>query len=295
MALSKFIPAITNFKEALFAGHFGPIGVGAVFYIEVALREIPNDGSRDRLRALYTPVVLFIVFSSVLAHGVTIPIAKLGPNVVRRTTSLSARRTVSFTSRPTSSRDVSPPQTSEGKPGHPEGALEREIWNPLWSAWVGLGHVVVFWRKDSFWRKENKHQMLVRQRGSVISAPRNAKRTSAIEERSAAPSTPSQQQQQQGEEAPSTPTMPKPAHVPSAAPHAGGDGPGSWGAQLQDALRREMMAERKEARDEEQKRVSRLLAQAGTSSRPLNGVGDTAAGEQDGGPATPGGSKVRFE
>lgn len=71
VALSKLIPAITSLKEAFFAGHFGPIGVGAVFYIEVALREIPTDGSRDRLRALYTPVVLFIVFSSVLVHGVT--------------------------------------------------------------------------------------------------------------------------------------------------------------------------------------------------------------------------------
>ncbi len=50
----------------------GPIGVGAVFYIQVALKQLPDDGTRDRLRAVYSPVVLFIVFSSVLTHGITI-------------------------------------------------------------------------------------------------------------------------------------------------------------------------------------------------------------------------------
>ncbi len=43
-----------------------PIGVGAVFYIQVALRELPDDGTRDRVRAIYAPLVLFMVFSSVL-------------------------------------------------------------------------------------------------------------------------------------------------------------------------------------------------------------------------------------
>lgn len=56
-----------TWREATFAGFFGPIGkfnhpftsknvlnstgVGAIFYTQVALEVIPNDGSRERLRA----------------------------------------------------------------------------------------------------------------------------------------------------------------------------------------------------------------------------------------------------
>ena len=97
IACYKIIPALTNVKEAVFSGWFGPIGVGACFYIQVALEKIPDDGTRNHLREVYSPVVLFLVFSSILTHGVTIPISKLGPTVVRRTATLS--KTIS---RPTS-------------------------------------------------------------------------------------------------------------------------------------------------------------------------------------------------
>lgn len=153
VALSKAIPAVKNVSESLFAGWFGPIGVGAVFYIEVALREIPDDGSRDRLRAVYTPVVLFCVFSSILTHGVTIPIVKLGPSLVRRTASFSQNRTISFTSRP--SREAS-------NEAHPT----KKIWNPLYSLAQGVKCLILFWRQDSFWRRENSHQ----RRNRIINA-----------------------------------------------------------------------------------------------------------------------------
>jgi NhaP-type Na+/H+ or K+/H+ antiporter len=142
VAMWKAIPAITSFSEALFAGWFGPIGVGAVFYIQVALREIPDDGTRDRLRAVYTPVVLFCVFSSVLTHGVTIPLAKIGPGIVRRTTSFSAQKTLSFTAKP--SRNSGSPTSSSVEDDVSNGGagsatnppVAKEVWNPLWSlAW----------------------------------------------------------------------------------------------------------------------------------------------------------------
>lgn len=69
---TKGIPALRNLRESAFAGWFGPIGVGAVFYIQVALRELPDDGSRDHLRNLYTPIVLFLIFASVSVHGITV-------------------------------------------------------------------------------------------------------------------------------------------------------------------------------------------------------------------------------
>lgn len=76
LALRKMIPALPSFREAAFAGFFGPIGVGAIYYTQVALQEIPDDGSRDRLRTVIAPVVYFLVLTSIIVHGITIPIGK---------------------------------------------------------------------------------------------------------------------------------------------------------------------------------------------------------------------------
>lgn len=85
LALYKIIPALHTWQQGFFTGWFGPIGVGAVYYIEVAIRSVPDDHTRDHLRRITSPVVLFCVFSSVLTHGVTIPITYFGPRVVRHT------------------------------------------------------------------------------------------------------------------------------------------------------------------------------------------------------------------
>ncbi|PWY98523.1 hypothetical protein BCV70DRAFT_201833 [Testicularia cyperi] len=183
IAATRVIPALRNFKESAFAGWFGPIGVGAVFYIQVALRQLPDDGTRDRLREVYTPVVLFCVFGSVLTHGITIPISKLGPGVMRRTATLTKTRSITF-SRPVSrSNTIQPPSSAEssGEPsdlpdsdssaveGSPQtGAYPAKVsrghvgfndegkvlWNPLLAVGEWAIHVFAFWRKDSFWRKE---------------------------------------------------------------------------------------------------------------------------------------------
>jgi len=49
-------------------------GVGAVFYTQVALQYIPD--SRGELRNVVTPVVYFLVMTSVVIHGITIPLGK---------------------------------------------------------------------------------------------------------------------------------------------------------------------------------------------------------------------------
>lgn len=89
----KIIPALRNWKEAVFAGWFGPIGVGAVYYIEVAIRKVPDDGTREHLRRVVNPVVLFCVFSSIVTHGFTVPIVYFGPGVVRHTRTLTRAST----------------------------------------------------------------------------------------------------------------------------------------------------------------------------------------------------------
>jgi hypothetical protein len=88
LALYKFIPTIRTWREAIFTGWFGPIGVGAIFYYTVALESIPADGPNAHAREILEPVVYFMVLSSVIAHGITIPlfyISKFATRTLTRT------------------------------------------------------------------------------------------------------------------------------------------------------------------------------------------------------------------
>ncbi|CAK9787176.1 hypothetical protein CC85DRAFT_296295 [Cutaneotrichosporon oleaginosum] len=73
--LSPIIPALPTWREALFAGYFGPIGVGALFYAQVALHWVPH--SRTQLHDTVLPVVYFLIMTSIIVHGITIPIGML--------------------------------------------------------------------------------------------------------------------------------------------------------------------------------------------------------------------------
>lgn len=210
IAATKLIPALRDFKESAFAGWFGPIGVGAVFYIQVALRQLPDDGTRDRLRAVYSPVVLFMVFASVLTHGITIPISKLGPGVMRRTATLTKTRSITF-SRPVSRSNTiqvqtpnrdgssSPEHSDAGRaPASSQGSSRghvgfdesgKPLWNPLVAAGDWAVHVLAFWRKDSFWRKDvipGKHNAFQHHGHSVnkneISGPSKPVRQRSVED-----------------------------------------------------------------------------------------------------------------
>lgn len=71
--LLRRLPAIWYFgpleskQERLFAGWFGPIGVGAIFYAISSAQQLKDH---DR----FIPLTCFIVMSSVLAHGITVPL-----------------------------------------------------------------------------------------------------------------------------------------------------------------------------------------------------------------------------
>jgi len=64
---TRLIPALQSYREGAFTGYFGCIGVSAVFYVQVALENIPEE--REHLRAVITPVVYFMVLTSVIVHG----------------------------------------------------------------------------------------------------------------------------------------------------------------------------------------------------------------------------------
>ncbi|GAA97563.1 uncharacterized protein L969DRAFT_91475 [Mixia osmundae IAM 14324] len=80
-----WIPDIVDAREAVFAGFFGPMGVGAVYYAQVALRELPEE--RTHLREVIVPTVYMVVLCSVIVHGTTLPISSFGTKVVTRTLS----------------------------------------------------------------------------------------------------------------------------------------------------------------------------------------------------------------
>ncbi|KAI0381097.1 Sodium/hydrogen exchanger family-domain-containing protein [Hypomontagnella monticulosa] len=69
---------VKNWKEAIFMGYFGPIGVGAVYYLQhtrllFPREEVASARERELLDAI-CPVVYFLVLFSILVHGLSIPV-----------------------------------------------------------------------------------------------------------------------------------------------------------------------------------------------------------------------------
>ncbi|KAG6331589.1 hypothetical protein ID866_7498, partial [Astraeus odoratus] len=90
--LYKFIPDVKTIREAVFSGHFGPIGIGAVYISTLALQYLPKPedlpkGQAEFLASTIQPIVAFMVLCSVAIHGLSIPFFSLG----RRVHSVSSR------------------------------------------------------------------------------------------------------------------------------------------------------------------------------------------------------------
>ncbi|GMF86230.1 hypothetical protein AFCA_000057 [Aspergillus flavus] len=95
IALKRFNPDIKTYREALFCGHFGPMGVGALF-LSMEARDILNSScSRTKMQPgddwdkyacetveLVWPVVCFTVLGSVVVHGLSMSIAKLARTLI---------------------------------------------------------------------------------------------------------------------------------------------------------------------------------------------------------------------
>ncbi|KAI2698696.1 hypothetical protein CBS147332_8488 [Penicillium roqueforti] len=85
LAMYKWIPQIDLVSQAAFVGFFGPIGVGAIFYLSISrefLRKIQVDGEvpGDVKQVMETiqVVVWFLVICSIVVHGLSVPIGKAG-------------------------------------------------------------------------------------------------------------------------------------------------------------------------------------------------------------------------
>lgn len=74
LALYRWIPDIKTFREALFTGWFGPMGVGAVFISTLAKHSIPEGAAEkdteqvDLLRECIIPIVMFLVLTSIVTR-----------------------------------------------------------------------------------------------------------------------------------------------------------------------------------------------------------------------------------
>jgi len=94
LVLYRWVPEINTWQEALFTGHFGPMGVGAIFVSTLALSElkVPHDPPEDQeefLAATLQIIVSFIVLCSIIIHGLSIPFFSFGRQVHSRTVSLT--------------------------------------------------------------------------------------------------------------------------------------------------------------------------------------------------------------
>ncbi|GBC06035.1 hypothetical protein RclHR1_06580007 [Rhizophagus clarus] len=101
MALLKVIPVLKTRREGIFTGWFGPIGVAAIFYAQVARENFSEaDTAHTHVRDLVVPVSFFLVISSITIHGLSVPLIKIGKRVntltLSRNQSLELRLTRSF-------------------------------------------------------------------------------------------------------------------------------------------------------------------------------------------------------
>ncbi|EYE95149.1 putative plasma membrane antiporter [Aspergillus ruber CBS 135680] len=70
-----------DWREGLFVGWFGPIGIGAISYVEYARRLFPGPGESDHeinnLTAVMRPVVYWLVLFSIIVHGLSVPVLNI--------------------------------------------------------------------------------------------------------------------------------------------------------------------------------------------------------------------------
>ena len=101
LALKPIIPDLKTWREALFAGHFGPIGVGAIFIAILARAELETEDTTPlavlpeppfphlNVIELIWPITTFLVITSIVVHGSSIAVFTLGKRINTLTLTIS--------------------------------------------------------------------------------------------------------------------------------------------------------------------------------------------------------------
>lgn len=99
LLLKRFIPDIKTYREALFCGHFGPMGVGALFLAIEARAQLETSTSlplpkpekayppytdKERAIELIWPVICFVVLGSTMIHGLSVAVISVASHVQKR-------------------------------------------------------------------------------------------------------------------------------------------------------------------------------------------------------------------
>ncbi|KAI0914520.1 Sodium/hydrogen exchanger family-domain-containing protein [Ustulina deusta] len=135
LGLYKKIPQIEGIRQATFMGFFGPIGCSAIFYLYVTVEFIrklnPGGGDEPRhdvehLTEAVKVIVWFMVIVSVVVHGLSIPLGKVGfylPRTISRSLS-----TAGSIERPPFQMSNKPAQEpgQELQPAFPKDGLQAE-------------------------------------------------------------------------------------------------------------------------------------------------------------------------
>ncbi|KAK4183846.1 Sodium/hydrogen exchanger family-domain-containing protein [Podospora australis] len=84
-AIHRLVPQIEGVRQAIFVGFFGPVGVSAIFYLYITLEflktlEVDGEPRQDvkHLPEAVNVVVWFLAICSIVVHGLSIPLGKLG-------------------------------------------------------------------------------------------------------------------------------------------------------------------------------------------------------------------------
>ncbi|KAL5364460.1 hypothetical protein BJX96DRAFT_132921 [Aspergillus floccosus] len=81
LTLRPWVRHIHTTRDALFMGFFGPIGVSAIFYYCLCIEHLATFEGGEAMAGLAASmrvVVWFLIMTSVLVHGLSIPLAMLG-------------------------------------------------------------------------------------------------------------------------------------------------------------------------------------------------------------------------
>lgn len=79
IAFYKLIPEVSGIGEAVFLGYFGPVAVGALFYLQICVQYLESFDAPDNayIIQMVRPIVYFTMLTSILVHGLSIPILRL--------------------------------------------------------------------------------------------------------------------------------------------------------------------------------------------------------------------------
>ncbi|KAK5947065.1 hypothetical protein PMZ80_001211 [Knufia obscura] len=94
LAIKRFLPEVRSWSEAIFAGHFGPMGVGAMFLAMEARGQLetrtsspephpPSSGPHLEAIQNIWPIVSFIVLGSIMVHGFSAGIMSIYGHLTR--------------------------------------------------------------------------------------------------------------------------------------------------------------------------------------------------------------------